>query len=67
MLTTIQAIVEGDRIKLLETVPLQSGQMVLVTFLDDSESAFWTATSQNSLDAIWDNKEDDIYAELLEG
>ena len=27
---------------------------------------FWLQASQPSLDAIWDNCEDDIYAELLE-
>ena len=26
---------------------------------------FWLKASQPSLDAIWDNSEDDVYAELL--
>ena len=67
MLTTVQAIVENDRIKLLEEIPLEAGQKLLVTFLNDPESQFWTAASQGSLDAIWDNEEDDVYAQLLEG
>ena len=29
------------------------------------EHAFWLGTSQTALGAIWDNDEDDIYAELL--
>lgn len=27
---------------------------------------FWLGASQPSLDAIWNNSEDDVYAELLE-
>lgn len=27
---------------------------------------FWLKASQPSLDAVWDNPDDDIYAELLE-
>lgn len=30
---------------------------------DDAE--FWLACSQSSLDRIWDNPNDDVYAELL--
>ena len=40
---------------------------VLVTLLTDDESAFWTAVSQQSVAAIWDNAEDDAYAELFKG
>ena len=29
------------------------------------DSSFWQASSQASLDAAWDNAEDDVYAELL--
>ena len=67
MLTTVQAIVENDQIKLLEKIPLEAGQKLLVTFLNDPEFQFWTAASQSSLDTIWDNEEDDVYAQLLEG
>lgn len=66
MLQTIQAVVEDEQIKLLEPVMLQSGQKLLVTILTDSEEQFWTAASQSALEAIWDNEEDDIYAELLQ-
>lgn len=67
MLTTVQAIVENNQIKLLEEIPLETGQKLLVTFLTDPESQFWLTASQSSLDAIWSNKEDDVYAQLLEG
>ncbi|MBE7528902.1 MAG: hypothetical protein HND44_20195 [Chloroflexi bacterium] len=67
MLTTIQAIVEDNQIKLLEAVPLRSGQRLLITFLNDVDSQFWIETSQSSLDTVWENEEDDIYAQLLGG
>jgi hypothetical protein len=38
---------------------------VLVTVLPDNEAQFWVDASQTSVDAVWDNTEDDIYAQLL--
>lgn len=35
------------------------------TRLSDSDE-FWLRASEPSLDATWDNSDDDIYAELLE-
>ena len=32
--------------------------------IDDNE--FWATAGRESLDAIWCNEEDDVYAELLE-
>jgi len=34
--------------------------------LDDSDE-FWLHANEPSLSAIWDNPEDDIYAQLLDG
>lgn len=65
MLTTVEAIVENEQIKLLEPVKLTPGQRLLVTFLNDSENQFWLAASEGALAAVWDNAQDDIYAELL--
>jgi predicted DNA-binding antitoxin AbrB/MazE fold protein len=67
MLTTVQAVVEKGQIRLLEPIPLQTGQRLLVTFLTEDEMRFWLQASQSSLTDIWDNEEDDVYAELLEG
>jgi hypothetical protein len=39
--------------------------MVLVTLLSTDEDAFWLAASQLSLNGVWSNSEDDVYAELL--
>ncbi|MCX5934144.1 MAG: hypothetical protein NTU99_05055 [Pseudanabaena sp. LacPavin_0818_WC45_MAG_42_6] len=66
MLKTLWATVQKGKIELLEASNLAEGTKVLVTVLsEDYESEFWLRASQTSLDAVWDNSEDDIYAELL--
>jgi len=65
MLKTIRAVVREGKIELLEQVEIPEGTEVLVTPLVD-ESGFWLNASESSLDSIWDNVEDDVYAELLE-
>jgi hypothetical protein len=62
----VRAIVREGRIELLEEVEIPEGTELLVTPLTD-DSSFWLGTSESSLDAVWDNAEDDVYAELLEG
>jgi hypothetical protein len=66
MLNTVWAIVREGKIELLEQVDLPEGRKVLVTLLPDEDTLFWLHTSQVSLDTIWDNAEDDVYAQLLE-
>ena len=65
MLKTLWAIIHDGKIELLEHVDLPEGTRVLVTLLPDDETEFWLRTSQVSLDTIWDNAEDDVYAQLL--
>jgi hypothetical protein len=65
MLNTIRAIVREGKIELLEKVEIPDGTEVLVTPLID-EPDFWLKASESSLGSIWDNAEDDVYAELLE-
>lgn len=65
MLNTIRAIVREGKIELLEKVEIPDGTEVLVTPLTD-EPDFWMNASERSLDSIWNNSEDDVYAELLE-
>ena len=62
---TLRAIIREGKIEPLEQVDLPEGSKVLVTLLLDGESEFWLLASQVSLDAIWDNPEDDVYAQLL--
>jgi len=65
MLTTLWATVRQGKIELLEFGDIPEGTKVLVTFLPDDETGFWLNASQSSLEAVWDNTEDDIYAQLL--
>jgi hypothetical protein len=65
MLNTVRAVVREGKIELLEKVEIPEGTEVLVTPLID-EPDFWLKTSESSLDSVWDNSEDDVYAELLE-
>ena len=66
MLNTIEAIVKNGRIVPLEDIELVEGSRALVTVLSEKDDKeFWLATSENSLMDIWDNEEDDVYAELV--
>lgn len=66
MLKTLWATIRHGKIELLESTELPEGTRVLVTLLPDDEAEFWLEASQISLDAVWDNNEDDVYAQLLE-
>jgi len=65
MLKTLWAVIREGKIELLEHADLPEGSKVLVTLLPDDETEFWLRASQVSLDAIWGNSEDDVYAQLL--
>ena len=65
MLNTIHAIVRDGKIELLEPVSLPDGAHVLVTVLNDDDQVFWQQASESAIKRVWDNTEDDIYAELL--
>ena len=65
MLNTIWATVRDGKIEPLEPLTLKEGSRLLVTLLEDAESNFWLQATQSTLDEIWDNEEDDVYAELL--
>ena len=66
MLKTLLATVRQGKIEISEQVELPEGTKVLVTVLPDNEAQFWNDASQQALDKVWNNSEDDIYAELLE-
>ena len=66
MLKTLWAVVRKEKIELLEKENIPEGTRVLVTVLpENDESQFWLKTSQISLDTVWNNTEDDVYAQLL--
>ncbi|MBW2078336.1 MAG: hypothetical protein JRI71_12450 [Deltaproteobacteria bacterium] len=66
MLKTLWAVVRKEKIELLEKENIPEGTQVLVTVLpENEESQFWMKTSQASLDTVWNNTADDVYAHLL--
>ena len=66
MLKTLWAVVRKEKIELLEKENIPEGTWVLVTVLpENKESQFWIETSQTSLDTVWNNTTDDVYAQLL--
>jgi predicted DNA-binding antitoxin AbrB/MazE fold protein len=65
MSKSLRAIIREGKIEPLEEVNLPEGSKVLVTLLADDEAEFWLPASQASIDRIWDNPEDDVYAQLL--
>jgi len=66
MLNTVRAVIREGKIELLERVELPEGSRLLVTVLPDEQAGFWMDASRASLDRIWDNPEDDVYARLLD-
>ena len=65
MLHTVRAIVHDGKIEVIEPVELPEGATVLVTLLAEDDTLFWSHITAVALDKIWDNAEDDVYAELL--
>lgn len=63
---TLWATVRQGKIELLESTELPEGTRILVTLLPDDEAEFWQQASQPSLNAVWNNVEDDVYAQLLQ-
>ena len=66
MINTVWATVHEGRIEPLDKITAPEGTRVLVTLLLEDEADFWRDASSVSLDEVWDNAEDDRYAELLE-
>jgi len=64
-MNTIEAVVKNGNIVPLGRVKLEEGERVLVTLSDSYDEDFWIAAGESSLNKIWDNEEDDVYAELL--
>jgi len=66
MLNTVWAVVREGKIEVLEPLDLPEGTRVLVTVLSEEDPQFWLKSSQSALDRVWDNNEDDVYAQLLQ-
>lgn len=61
---TVWATFSQGKVELSEPIAIPEGTRILVTVLPDDESDFWLKASQTSLATVWDNDEDDIYAQL---
>ena len=61
----IRAIINDGKIQPLDDVSLPEGTELIVTVVSNGDN-FWLNASGPSLEAIWDNPEDDVYGELLE-
>lgn len=66
MINTVWAVVHDGHIEPLHKINAPEGTRVLVTLLLEDEADFWLNASSASLDEVWNNAEDDRYAELLE-
>jgi hypothetical protein len=66
-MTTVWAVVRDGKIVPVESFPLQEGARLLITVMPETEEdAFWEAINQDALAKVWDNEQDDVYAQLLE-
>jgi hypothetical protein len=67
MLQTVWAEIRDGKIEPVEKVPLPEGAKAIVTFIpDDDDARFWLFASERAIADIWENTQDDIYAELLQ-
>jgi len=66
MINTIWAVIRDGKIVPLEDVKVPEGTRALVTLLPENDAGFWLAATESSLNGVWGNAEDDVYAELLE-
>jgi hypothetical protein len=65
MSNPIRAVVRDGRIELLDKVKIPDGMELMVTPLPLDEPDFWMKASESALEDLWNNSEDDVYAELL--
>jgi hypothetical protein len=67
MLSAVWGVVRDGKVETLQPSCLPEGARVLLTVMhdEDEDVIFWRRLSEESLKKIWDNPEDDVYAELL--
>ncbi len=66
MFNSIWATIHDGQIEPAERIDLPEGATGLVTLLPDQESNSGTGVSDKSIAPVWDNTEDDVYAQLLD-
>lgn len=65
MSTKIPALYDDGKLILKERLPLPDKTRVLVTVESDSERDIWLKVSEQALLRTWDNRDDDVFNELL--
>ena len=65
MTNTMEVVVKDGLFVPTGDITWPEGTKAIVTIVGDEEREFWLSASEESLNAIWDNEEDDVYAELL--
>lgn len=63
-MNTIEAVVKNGMIVPTGEVHLKEGEKVFIT-LESYDEEFWLSANSESLNNIWNNEEDNVYAELL--
>ncbi|TAL70674.1 MAG: DUF104 domain-containing protein [Bacteroidetes bacterium] len=66
MLISHQAVYESGKLKLPEDANILDGSKVLVTIIEEPRVEYLIKASEEMLDKIWNNDNDDIYEQLLE-
>jgi predicted DNA-binding antitoxin AbrB/MazE fold protein len=66
MLISHQAVYESGKLKFPNDVDIPEGANVLVTVIGEPKEDYFEKASEDMLDKIWNNKDDDIYEQLLE-
>jgi len=66
MSTAVRAVIRQGRVEPVEPLSFPEGSEVVVSLRQVDDERFWQDVAGVSLNAIWDNAEDDVYAELLE-
>ena len=64
-MNVIEGVVKNGRVVPTGKIVLPEGSKALITIIDAEEDDFWLSASEESAAAIWDNTQDDVYAELL--
>lgn len=65
MMNTFRAVVREGRIEPLKPADLPEGEAVMAPRSTEESPDFREGVGRSPLDAIWDNVEDDAYAQLL--
>ncbi len=66
-MSPVRAVIRSGHLESLDTLDFPEGTNLVILPVTNNEGdhKFWMGVADNSLARIWDNPEDDVYAELL--